>query len=154
MSLIDRAMQGQTAEASPLTVTDAIASVLVAAIASDGNLSPDEAVQMNSLLSTSRLLRTAGGGSPQATVERAIGLLNEHGIEAVLNTCAGAIPAELRPTTFALAMDLVLADGRIGPREKTFIDELQAGLGIDETLALKIVEVALIRNRPAGAPAA
>jgi uncharacterized tellurite resistance protein B-like protein len=152
MSLIDRAMQGHTAEASPLTVTEAIASVLVAAIASDGQLTPDEAFQMNSLLSTSRLLRTAGV-SPQATVERAIGLLNEHGIEAVLNTCAGAIPAELRPTTFALAMDLVLADGRIGPREKTFIDELQGVLGIDDTLALKIVEVALIRNRPAGSPA-
>jgi hypothetical protein len=56
-------------------------------------------------------------------------------------------------TTFALAIDLVLADGRIGPREKTFIDELQAVLGIDDTLALKIVEVALIGNRPAESPA-
>lgn len=60
---------------------------------------------------------------------------------------AKAIPADLRPTTFALATDLVLADGRIGDREKSFIDQPQAVLRIDDATALKIVEVLLIKNR-------
>jgi hypothetical protein len=53
----------------------------------------------------------------------------------------------LRATTFALATDLALADGRIGDKEKAFIDELQTVLQIDEATAVKIVEVLLIKNR-------
>jgi hypothetical protein len=33
------------------------------------------------------------------------------------------IPSDLRPTVFALATDLALADGRIGDREQAFIDD-------------------------------
>jgi hypothetical protein len=53
----------------------------------------------------------------------------------------------LRATTFALAADLALADGRIGDREKMFIDELQTVLQVDEATAVKIIEVLLIKNR-------
>jgi hypothetical protein len=47
----------------------------------------------------------------------------------------------------AVATDLVLADGCIRGREKAFVDQLQAALEVDETTALKIVEVLLIKNR-------
>jgi hypothetical protein len=39
------------------------------------------------------------------------------------------------------------ADGRIGDREKMFIDELQTVLQVDEATAVKIIEVLLIKNR-------
>jgi hypothetical protein len=74
-------------------------------------------------------------------------LLTEYGLPAVLTGCAKVIPADLRATTFALATDLALADGRIGDREKAFIDELQTVLQIDEATDVKIVEVLLIKNR-------
>jgi hypothetical protein len=78
---------------------------------------------------------------------RAIALLTEHGLPAVLTGCAKVIPSDLRPTVFALAADLALADGRMRDREKLFIDELQAVLQIDEDTAVKIVDVLLIKNR-------
>lgn len=147
MSLIDRALEGQPADPPALPVPDAIAAVLVASVAADGDLNTEEAVRISSILSTTRMLRQAGNGSMQGLAQRAIGLLTDYGLPAVLTACAKAIPADLRPTTFALATDLVLADGRIGDREKIFIDELQAVLDLDDATALKIVDVLLIKNR-------
>lgn len=147
MSPIDRALEGQPADPPALPVPDAIAAVLVASVAADGDLNTEEAVRISSILSTTRVLRQAGNGSMQGLAQRAIGLLTDYGLPAVLTACAKAIPADLRPTTFALATDLVLADGRIGDREKIFIDELQAVLDLDDATALKIVDVLLIKNR-------
>jgi uncharacterized tellurite resistance protein B-like protein len=146
MSLIDRALKGQPADPPVLPVPDAIAAILVAAAAADGRLNEEEAVRMSGILSTTRVLRQAGNGSMQGLAERAIALLTDYGLPAELTACAKAIPADLRPTTFALATDLVLADGRIDDREKTFIDELQAVLDVDDATALKIVDVLLIKN--------
>ena len=139
MSLIDRALRGEPLEPPILRVPDAIAAILVASVAADGDLNPEEAIRLNSILSTTRVLREAGNGSMQG--------LADYGLPAVLVACAKAIPVDLRPTTFALATDLVLADGRIGDREKTFIDELQAVLDLDDPTARKIVDVLLIKNR-------
>jgi hypothetical protein len=147
MSVVDKALQHTLAGAPPLTVPEAIASLLVAAITVDGNLNTDEAARIGDVLGTSRLLRQAGDGSMDAVANRAIALLSDHGLPAILTGCAKAIPSDLRATTFALATDLVLADGRIGDKEKAFIDELQTLLQIDEATAVKIVEVLLIKNR-------
>lgn len=135
------------ADAPPLTVPEAIAAILVAAVAVDGSVDPQEAVRIGGALSTSTILRRAGDGSMHELAERAVSLLSEHGLPAILTGCAKAIPADLRPTTFALAADLLLADGRIADSEKTFLEELQAVLDIDDGTAAKIFEVLSIKNR-------
>ena len=147
MSVVDKAVQQTDAPVTPVTIQEAVASLLVAAIAIDGEVNPDEAVRIGGLLGTSHLLRQPGDGSVGALANRAIVLLTEHGLPAILTGCAKVIPSDLRPTVFALATDLALADGRIGDREKVFIDELQAVLQIDQATAVKIIEVLLIKNR-------
>jgi hypothetical protein len=147
MSIVDKARSQTFAPVTPVTIQEAIASLLVAAIAIDGEVNPDEAVRIGGVLGTSHFLRQPGDGSTDALANRAIALLTEYGLPAILTGCAKVIPSDLRPTVFALATDLALADGRIGDREKLFIDELQAALQIDEATAIKIVEVLLIKNR-------
>ena len=146
MSVIDRALQAQSVEVPALAVADAMVAILVASVAADGELKVEEAVRMSGILSATRAIQEAGQGSITGMAERAVALLIHHGLPAVLTACAKAIPVDLRPTAFALATDLVLADGRIGDREKGFIDELQAVLLIDDATALKIVDVMLIKN--------
>jgi hypothetical protein len=124
-----------------------MASLLVAAVAVDGTVSTEEAARIGGILSTSKVLRQPGNGSTQALANRAIALLTEYGLPAILTGCAKVIPSDLRPTAFALATDLALADGRIGDREKAFIDELQVVLRIDDDTAARIVEVLMIKNR-------
>jgi hypothetical protein len=147
MSVVDKALQDTAVASPPLTVPEAIASLLVAAVTVDGVVNPEEASRIGGLLATSHVLRQAGDGSLDRLANRAIALLTEHGLPAVLTGCAKVIPSDLRPTVFALATDLALTDGRIGDRERVFIDELQEVLQIDEATAVKIIEVLVIKNR-------
>jgi uncharacterized membrane protein YebE (DUF533 family) len=147
MSVVEKALQHTPVGTPPLTVPEAIASLLVAAVTVDGSVNLEEAARIGGMLGTSHVLRQAGNGSTEALANRAIALLSDHGLPAILTGCAKVIPSDLRATTFALAADLALADGRIGDREKAFIDELQTVLQVDEATAVTIIEVLLIKNR-------
>lgn len=151
MSLIDRAIPDlavpEGAPAVRLSVPEAFAAILVAAISVDGSFGVEEANRLNSVLSTSRLFEQAVQARDVDVVERALNLLTERGVRRVLDACGAAIPPELRDTVFAIATDLVLADGHIGGREKAFVDHLRAALNVDEPTALKVLEVLIIKNR-------
>jgi hypothetical protein len=135
------------ADAPPLPVPEAIAAVLVASAAVDGTLNAHKAVRMNELLSSAPVFRRPDGDPIPGLAARAIELLTDQGLPAVLTACARSIPETLRPTTFALAVELVLSDGRIGDRERSFIDELQGVLRIGDSTALKIMDVLLLKHR-------
>jgi len=150
MSVIDRAMQGLQGPnpiPSKLSPPDALAAILVASVTVDGSIGTEESSRLQNIMATSRLLRPAVAGGSDLALEQAINLLNDHGVGEVLKACTEAIPPELRATAFALATDLVLADGRVESREKFYIDALQTALGLDDATAIKIVEVMLIKNR-------
>jgi hypothetical protein len=151
MSVIDRALQElQMPVAAPpttLSLPEAVAAILVAAVSADGTFGVDEANRLNNVLSTSPLFQQAVRAGDVNVVERALKVLTERGLAPVLEACGAAVPPELRATVFAMATDLVLADGCIRGHEKEFVDQLQAALEVDETTALKIVEVLLIKNR-------
>lgn len=132
--------------------SDAVVAVLVGCAAVDGVLRAEEAGRLNEVLTSSRWILESGVEATAGVTTRALNLITDHGLPAVLAACADAIPAELRATTFALAMDLALADGRLGSRENTLIDQLQRALRIDDDLAHKIIEVLLIKNRASGRP--
>jgi hypothetical protein len=135
-----------------LSRAEAVVTVLVGSAAVDGVLRAEEASRLNEVFTSSRWILECGAEAAAGLRARAINLITDHGLPAVLAPCADAIPADLRPTTFALAIDLILADGRLGSREITLIDELQRALRIDDDLARKIVEVLLIKNRASGRP--
>jgi tellurite resistance protein len=135
-----------------LSRSDAVVAVLVGCAAVDGVLRAEEAGRLNEVLTSSRWILESGLEATAGVTTRALNLITDHGLPAVLAACADAIPAELRATTFALAMDLALADGRLGSRENTLIDQLQRALQIDDDLARQIIEVLLIKNRASGRP--
>jgi hypothetical protein len=155
MSVIDRAMrEWQVSEREPsiaVSLPEAYAAVLVAAISADGRFGTEEADRLKHVLSTSRWFDGAGQAAEVGLVERALNLLADRGLAPVLAACGARVPEAQRASVFAVATDLVLADGRIDGGEKAFIDQLQAALRVDDATALKIVEVMLIKNglRPA-----
>jgi hypothetical protein len=92
---------------------DAMAVLLIASVSVDGVLSVDESSRIQNILSTSLFFKTAPGTAGDGSVERAVRLLHEHGVDSVLTACAEALPPELHATAFAVAVDLVLCDGRV-----------------------------------------
>jgi hypothetical protein len=151
MSVVDRAMQElqvpRRGQSITLSLPEAYAAVLVAAISADGRFGVEEANRLNTVLSHSQLFESAVQAGDVTVVERALNLLTDRGLGPVLTASGARIPSGLRASVFAVATDLVLADGRIEEREKAFIDQLQAALQVDDATALKIVEVLLIKNR-------
>lgn len=54
--------------------------------------------------------------------------------------------ARLRPSAFALAVDLLLADARLEPVEKRFVKQLAVKLNIQLGLANDLVRAMVIKN--------
>lgn len=52
-----------------------------------------------------------------------------------------------RDTLFAMAVELVLTDGTLDKEEEQVIDTLAKALGLNPEIAVKIIEVMLIRTR-------
>ena len=152
MSGVDRTHQKPHDTSIQLSSSDAVVAVLVGGVAVDGVLKTEEARRLQDALSSTRWLLGTGVDRPADLTKRALDLIGEHGLAAVLDACGKAIPAELRATTFALATDLVLVDGRLSGRESGFIDRVQRALQIDNDLARRIVEVLVIKNRVSGPP--
>ncbi|BCS32575.1 hypothetical protein TBR22_A17890 [Luteitalea sp. TBR-22] len=147
MTLIDKVLQQHSTAATPLTLREAGATLLVAAVAADGALAPTEKVRLDGLLASMRLFRDVTPEHLQALLSAAVDLVGREPIEDVLTACAAVVPEPLRPALFALAVELVLVDGRIADGEKRLIDQLQRALAVDEAWAAACIDVLVIRSR-------
>jgi tellurite resistance protein len=63
-----------------------------------------------------------------------------------MDGAARAIPARLRPATFAVLADLLLADGRMDAQERKFLRTISAKLQIKPETVRRVVDVVLLKN--------
>ena len=63
-----------------------------------------------------------------------------------MQTAAGIVPKELGVTAFAIAVDLMLSDGGLSPKEEAFVDELRTLLNVERDAAGRIIDVLLGKN--------
>ncbi len=146
MGLFD-GLFGGGKEKKELTKAEAFAGVLLAAVASDGHISDEEARGLTTILGRMRLYDNWSNDKFGSMINRLIGMLKRMGPEEVLGACAPVLTTEMRETAFANACDLLLADGGIEEEEKVFLDSLQKKLHISGDQALTIVEVMIVKNR-------
>ena len=66
--------------------------------------------------------------------------------ETMVTVAAAIVPKELGATTFAVAIDLMLSDGRLSPKEEGFADELRTLLSVEPDTAARIIDVLLMKN--------
>lgn len=125
---------------------EAFAAICLVAIAADGYLSKSEETEVTLRLSRMRLFQDATE-SLEHIQASLISRLKKHGPQALIESARAALPPSLAPTAFAIAVDLVFADGIVSAEERTFIDDLRHILVISDELALKIVEVITIKNQ-------
>jgi hypothetical protein len=147
MGIFEKALQEQPAGAAPaLTPHQAFVAVIVGSVSADGSISPEEAARINQVFNSTRLFRQPAGEALQPVLSEVMGMIQRYGPDGVMPAAARALPVPLRGPAFAIAVDLVLADGEAGPDERRFIDALQRLLEIPEQEAIRIVEVLLIKN--------
>ena len=136
----------RTRKRTGLTVDQAVIAVLIAAMDANQHVSPEEAARAHHITWSMRRFRRKSGETVDRLIETVRDRIEEDGTSAVLQQAARAIPARLRPSAFAVAIDLMLADNRLERAERRFVTELAAVLKVRAALADDIVRVLLIKN--------
>lgn len=145
MGLFDKVL-GNRKETS-FTTPEAMAGTVLAAAAADGYISDEEAMGLNTVLGQMRLFNNWSEHQYRSTMNKLVGILRRQGPLELMEICTDYIPSDLCETAFAVATDIVLADGIVTDEEKDFISRLQRLLKVDYDLAQKIVEVMVIKNK-------
>lgn len=130
-----------------LNDAEAFAALALTAVAADGTIGEPESIDRKLIISRMKLFRAMTPAEMDAMYGKLVRLIRERGAHDVMNMSAEALRPYLRPTAFAVAAERVLVDGKVEGAEKEFLEKLKKALAIDDDLAMKIVEVAAIKNR-------
>lgn len=144
MGLFDKVLGGGKEE---LSEAEGMAGVALAAIASDGVITQEEAAGLGTSLSRMRLFAGKSDRDINKTFEKLIKVVRSDGVEKLITLSCAAITPDLKQTAFAVAADLLMADGHIANEEKKFLEKIQHALAVEDGIALKIVEVIAIKNK-------
>lgn len=146
MGLSDSVL-GKEDSAVSLNKPEALAAIGVAAVASDGEVSPEEVQRIVIDLATLQAFRGFDLRDLGNTLNKVAGLIKRRGMAPIIQAAKAALTKDELQAAFFVAVDLVLADGIIKDDEKKFLEDLQVTLQIDEATALKITEAVVIKNR-------
>ncbi len=145
MGLFDKVFGGN--QAPQMTPPEAFLGVVMSAVAADGVITQEEQLAIIAILNRMKLYQGKGETDLRGMLDRTVNTLKSQGPAPLVAAAKETLPAELRDTAFAVAADLVLADGIVEDREKKFLEELQKAMGVPDDVALKITEVMVIKNR-------
>lgn len=129
-----------------LSVEEAFIALFIGAMEASGHVSATEAARAHNIIRTMKMFRRKSGDVVGRLLDRMRTLVENHGAARVIVAAAGAIPTRLRPTAFAIATDLMLADGKIERAERRFLDGLGKHLKLDRETALGVLDVIRIKN--------
>lgn len=147
MGLFDKITGGRKQTQTTLGPAEAFAAIALIAVAADGYMTDSEAQAISTTLSRMQLFRSYPGDVMRKMIDRLLGILQREGIEVLFNAAITTLPDELKETSFAVATDIVLADGEVTEEEEKLLNDLYRALEIPEEMAVKIIDVMLIKNK-------
>ena len=147
MGLFDKTAKPATDDGAALTAPEAFAAIALAAVASDGYLSEEEAQSIPFTLSRMKLFQSYSDDKMRRLFDKLLARLQSKGVETLFSSAKDSLDSQLRETAFVTATDLVLADGVVTAEEEQFLKDLEDKLEISSELALQVVRVMTIKNR-------
>lgn len=147
MSLFNKTALSHQQSQTVLNPAEAFATITLIAIAADGYFADSEVQALSTLLNRMQLFRSYPGDVLRKMFDRLMNLLNRYGTDALTKLAVTSLPHDLKPTAFAMAADIVLADGEVTEDEEEFLNSLYSSLEISQETAIKIIDVMIIKNR-------
>ncbi len=129
------------------SASEAFAAIVLIVIAADGYLSEREISLLNTILGRMQLYRQTSVEEMRKMFDELCGLLKSEGPEILLKAGLAALPKDLYDTTFAVATDLVLADGKVTDEEEDILADLRQELDLSEEIVEEIINVMIIKNK-------
>ncbi|MFA5861446.1 MAG: tellurite resistance TerB family protein [Candidatus Thermoplasmatota archaeon] len=145
MGLFDKVLG--TSSTEKLTEPEGMAGIVLCAVAADGVITEEESAGLGTTLSRMSIYSSMSNRDMNKIFEKLIKIVRTQGVEQLMTLSAAAISPKLKQTAFAVATDLLFADGVVAPEEKRFLEKIQKSLDVSDDLAVKIVEVISIKNR-------
>lgn len=129
-----------------LGVDDALIALLIGAMTANDHVSPEEGARAHHIIWSMRRFRRKSGQTVDRAIERMRVLIEKHGAPEVIAAAARALPARMRKSAFAVAADLVLADGKLEGSERRFLLTLGMELNLDRRSTQSILDVITVKN--------
>jgi len=149
MGLFDAFRNQKKAQTKALTLgpAEGFAAIMLLVVAADGYLADDEARLLNITLQRMKLFRSYSSDVMERMIDNLCGILRREGAETLFTAAVATLPHDLYATTFAIATDLVLADGEVSYEEEELLGSLHRALDLSDEEASQIIEVMLIKNQ-------
>lgn len=124
---------------------EAFVAILFAAATCDGDLAREEQEELIALTHRSRALKTLSQAQLVEINRTIVERLAQDAKVALAQACA-ALPRDMRLSAFAHALDLVLADGALSPKEADFLNDIVAQLDLDQGDVERMATCLLAKN--------
>lgn len=122
-----------------LSPQDALVAVMIAASASDENMRTAELVAINRMVNHMPVFAGYDADRMRRISQTVFDLFEEEeGLDALFGLIRAALPERLFETAYALACDVVTADGRHTDPELRMLEEIRHELNIDRLHAAAI----------------
>lgn len=144
MGLFDKLRTDNNTTLGP---AEAFAAIALASVASDGYLTDDEVQGMITSLSRMRLFRSYPAEVMKRMFDKLCAMIKRQGYDDFIKTAIATLPHDLYETAFAVATDLVLADGEVSEEEEDLLKFLWNHLEIPDDTAMNIINVMIIKNK-------
>lgn len=146
MSLFDRASGSQGGVQNALSPTEAFTAIALIGVASDGDISQNQADKIYESLSHLKLFNSCSKDDILSIFDSISGIIRHEGINNLFNAAKDSLSEDLKEAAFAVATDLVVADGILA-EEEDFLRDMYQALRIRGEVGKKIIEVMFIKNR-------
>ena len=148
-SIISPQMQSDIdmSDTAPMSAQDALVAVMVAASASDQNMRTAELVAIQSMVHHMPIFAQYDADRIRRVSQIVFDLFEEEdGLDALFGLIREALPVRLHETAYALACDVVTADGKHSQLELQMLEEVREELKIDRLHAAAIEWGARVRH--------
>jgi tellurite resistance protein len=132
---------------APMSAQDALIAVMVAASASDQNIRTAELVAIQRMVNHMPVFADYDADRIRRVSQIVFDLFEEEdGLDALFGLIRAALPERLNETAYALACDVVTADGNHSQVELQMLEEVREELEIDRLHAAAIEWGARVRH--------
>lgn len=132
---------------SSLSAQDALVAVMVAVSAADEQMRTSELVAIQRIVNHMPVFRNYDIDRIRGVSQTVFDLFEEEdGLDALFGLIRDALPERLRETAYALACDIVAADGKLRDMELRMLEEVREELSVDRLHAAAIEWGARVRH--------
>jgi hypothetical protein len=137
----------RTIRRGALGLDEALIALFIGAMNANDHVAADEAARAHHLIWSTRRFRRKSGETVGRLIEQMREFVATSDARVVVERATKAIPARLRPSAFAVLVDLLLADAKLEGKERRFLRELGSDLKLKPDTVQQILDVVVLKNQ-------